>query len=142
MENIKKILVPLDGSQCAEEVLSTVEKTAKGLGASISLLRVAQARTTTIITPTEAELDVVREAERYLYKLGDRLTSKGFKVECQVRYGHDAEEILKQAAEKDIGLIAMSSHGHGGVKRFLLGSVTEKIIHHSPKPVLLVRCRS
>jgi nucleotide-binding universal stress UspA family protein len=142
MDNIKKILVPLDGSQCAEEVLPTVEKTAKGLGASIYLLRVAQTKTSLITNPTDAELDVVREAERYLYRLGDRLTSTGLKVECQVCYGNDAEEILKKAAEKDIGLIAMSSHGHGGVKRFLLGSVTEKIIHHSPKPVLLVRCRS
>ena len=140
MENITKILVPLDGSQCAEAILPTVEKTATNFGAVIFLLRVAQAKTFPIMDADDAELDVARDADRYLHRIGGQLEAKGFRVECRVRYGNEAEEILDQAAQEDIGLIAMSTHGHGGVKRFLLGSVAEKIIHHSPKPVLLVRC--
>jgi nucleotide-binding universal stress UspA family protein len=83
---------------------------------------------------------VVREAEEYLRGIENRLKAKGFKVDSHVRYGNDAEEILDHAAQKDIDLIAMTTHGRSGVKRFLLGSVAEKILRHSPKPVFLVRC--
>lgn len=140
METYKKILVPLDGSQCAEEILPTVEKLASDFKADISLLRVAYAHVFPGVDPTDAEVKVIRQAEEYLGGLEEKLKAKGFKVDSHIRYGHDAEEILNHAAQKDIDLIAMSSHGNGGVRRFFLGSVAEKIVHHSPKPVFLVRC--
>jgi len=68
MEKMDRILVPLDGSECAENVLPAVEKLAKDLKASISLLRVALAHTFPGLDPTEAEVKVVREAEDYLAK--------------------------------------------------------------------------
>ena len=92
------------------------------------------------VDPSEAEVKVVREAEEYLDKLKKRLEAKGFKVETHVRYGHDAEDILDHAAQKDIDLIAMTTHGRSGIKRFLLGSVAEKVLHHSTKPIFLIRC--
>ena len=140
MAGLKRILVPLDGSECAENVLPMVEQLATELKASIALLRVAYAYTFPGTDPTEAEVKVVREAEEYLRKIEDRLKAKGFKVDSHVRYGHDAEEILDHAAEKDIDFIAMTTHGRSGVKRFLLGSVAEKLLRHSPKPIFLVRC--
>jgi nucleotide-binding universal stress UspA family protein len=63
MEKYEKILVPLDGSECAENILSTVEKLATDLKVSIALLRVAYAHTFPGVDPTEAEDKVVREAE-------------------------------------------------------------------------------
>ena len=140
METHEKILVPLDGSQCAENIIPTVEKLATDFKADISLLRVALAHTFPGMDPTDAEVKVIREAEEYLAGVEERLKAKGFKVDSHIRYGNDAEEILNHAAQKDIGLIAMSSHGHGGVKRFFLGSVAEKLMRHSPKPIYLVRC--
>jgi len=140
MEKFQKILVPLDGSNCAENVLPMVEKLASELKASIALLRVALAHTFPGVDPTEAELKVVREAEEYLKKVEDRLKAKGFKVDSHVRYGNDAEEILDHANQKDIDMIAMTTHGRSGVKRFLLGSVAEKVLRYSPKPIFLVRC--
>jgi len=140
MAGLKRILVPLDGSECAENVLPMVEQLATELKASIALLRVAYAYTFPGTDPTEAEVKVVREAEEYLRNIEDRLKAKGFKVDSHVRYGHDAEEILDHAAEKDIDFIAMTTHGRSGVKRFLLGSVAEKLLRHSPKPIFLVRC--
>jgi nucleotide-binding universal stress UspA family protein len=83
---------------------------------------------------------VVREAEEYLQDLKDRLRAKGLNVDTHVRYGEDAEEILDHAAQREIDLVAMSTHGHRGVKRFLFGSVAEKVIRQTPKPVFLVRC--
>ena len=140
MEKFERILVPLDGSECAEIVLPKVEKLATDLKASIALLRVAYAHTFPGVDPTEAEVKVVREAEEYLRKIEERLKAKGFKVDSHVRYGNDADEILDHTAQKDIDFIAMTTHGRSGVKRFLLGSVAEKILRHSPKPIFLVRC--
>ena len=140
MEKFQRILVPLDGSDCAENVLPMAEKLAAELKASIVLLRVALTHTFPGVDPTEAELKVVREAEAYLQKVEDRLKAKGFKVDSHVRYGNDAEEILEYADGKDIDLIAMTTHGRSGVKRFLLGSVAEKVLRYSPKPIFLVRC--
>ena len=140
MEKFERILVPLDGSECAEIVLPKVEKLATDLKASIAILRVAYAHTFPGADPTEAEVKVVREAEEYLRKIEERLKAKGLKVDSHVRYGNDADEILDHAAQKDIDFIAMTTHGRSGVKRFLLGSVAEKILRHSPKPIFLVRC--
>jgi nucleotide-binding universal stress UspA family protein len=140
MRGLERMLVPLDGSGCAENVLPRVEELATELKASISLLRIVYAHTFPGMDPTEAEVKVVREAEEYLGKIEDRLKAKGFKVDSHVRYGNDAEEILDHAARKDIDFIAMTTHGRSGVKRFLLGSVVEKVLRHSSKPIFLVRC--
>ncbi len=140
MEKFKRILIPLDGSDCAENVLPLVEKLATELKADLVLLRVALANTFPGWDPTEAQLKVIQEAEAYLQKVEDRLKAKGFKAESHVRYGEDAEEILDHAAQKEIDLIAMTTHGRSGVKRFLLGSVAEKVLRYSPKPIFLVRC--
>lgn len=140
MEKLEKILVPLDGSECAENILPYLEKLATDLKARIALLQVVQARTFPGVDPTEAEVKVVRDAEEYLRRMEEKLKAKGFRVDTHVRYGNDAEEILDHASQKDIDLIAMSTHGRGGVKRFLLGSVAEKLLRHSPKPIFLVRC--
>ena len=140
MEKIDRILVPLDGSECAENVLPKVEKLAADLKAGICLLRVVYAYTFPGADPTDAEVKAVREGEEYLRKVEERLKKKGLKVDTHVRYGNDAEEILDHAAQKDIDLVAMTTHGRSGVKRFLLGSVAEKVLRHSPKPIFLVRC--
>jgi len=140
MEKLKRVLIPLDGSDCAEMILPKVEKLATELKASIALLRVAYAHTFPGVDPSDAEVKVVREAEEYLLGIENRLKAKGFKVDSHVRYGDDAEEILDHAAQKDIDFIAMTTHGRSGVKRFLIGSVAEKILRHSPKPIFLVRC--
>lgn len=140
MQKFERILVPLDGSECAENILPMIEKMATDFKASIALLRVAYAHTFPGMDPTEAEVKVVREAEKYLRGLEERLKAKGFSVDSHVRYGDEAEEILDHIAQKDVDLVAMSTHGRSGVKRFLLGSVAEKIIRHSQKPIFLKRC--
>jgi nucleotide-binding universal stress UspA family protein len=140
METNKRILVALDGSKCSETVIPKVEELAFNMKAGICLLRVASAHTFPGADPTEAEVKVVREAKEYLQGLEDRLRAKGFDVNTHVRYGDDVEEILDHAAQKEIDLIAMSTSGHRGVKHFLLGSVAEKVLRHTPKPVFLVRC--
>ena len=140
MDRGDRILVPLDGSKCAETILPRVEELVTGKKTGICLLRVVSASTFPGVDPTEAQVKVVREAEDYLEGLKEHLRAKGLDVDTHVRYGDDAEEILDHAAQKEIDLIAMSTHGRSGVKRFFLGSVAEKVLRHSPKPVYLVRC--
>ena len=140
MEKEERILVPLDGSKCAETVIPRVEELIAGKETGICLLRVVSASTFPGVDPTEAQVKVVREAEDYLEGLKEHLRAKGLDVDTHVRYGDDAEEILDHAAQKEIDLIAMSTHGRSGVKRFFLGSVAEKVLRHAPKPVYLVRC--
>jgi nucleotide-binding universal stress UspA family protein len=140
MEKFENILVPLDGSECAEMILPKVEKLAKDLKATIHLLQVVYAHTFPGVDPTEAEVAVVRKAEEYLKKMEDQLKARGFNADSHVRYGDDAEEILDHVSQKDVDMVAMTTHGRSGIKRFLLGSVAEKILRHSAKPVFLVRC--
>jgi len=140
MEKEDRILIPLDGSECAEMVIPKVQELVVGKKTGICLLRVVSAPVFPGVDPTEAQVRVVREAEEYLQGLKDRLESKGLDVDTHVRYGDGVEEILDHAAQKEIDMVAMSTHGHRGVKRFLLGSVAEKVIRQTPKPVFLVRC--
>ncbi len=140
MEKDERILVPLDGSKCAETVIPRVEELIAGKNRGICLLRVASAATFPGVDPTEAQVKVVREAEEYLKGLEDDLRARGLDVDTHVRYGNDADEILDHSAQKEIDLIAMSTHGRSGIKRFLLGSVAEKVLRHAAKPVFLVRC--
>jgi nucleotide-binding universal stress UspA family protein len=142
MMGYEKILVPLDGSAVSEQILPQLEKLAMGGNASIHLVRVAFAHTIPGADPTEAEVAVVREAEDYLAAIAERLGQKGLQVETHVRYGHDADEILDHCDQYDIDLIAMSTHGRSGVKRWMLGSVAEKIIRHATKPILLIRSKA
>jgi nucleotide-binding universal stress UspA family protein len=140
MEKEEKILVPLDGSEYAETIIPRVEELIAGKKAGICLLRVVSAPTFPGVDPTEAQVKVVREAEEYLRGLKDRLRAKGLDVDTHVRYGDNVEEILDHAAQREIDLVAMSTHGRNGIKRFLLGSVAEKVLRYAPKPVFLVRC--
>ena len=136
MEKNERILVALDGSRCDENIITKVEELAAGKKEGICLLRVVSARAFPGVDPKR----IVQEAEQYLQGFEDRLRAKGFDVDTRIRYGDDAEEILDHAAQADIGLIAISAHGLGGIKRFLFGSVAEKVLRRTTKPVFLVRC--
>ena len=140
MEGSERILVPLDGTGCGESIIPRVEELAAEKKEGICLLRVVSARTFPGTDPTDAEVKVVREAEEYLQGLENRLKAKGYDVDSHVRYGKDAEEILDHAAQKDIGLIAMSTQEPGGIKGLFVKSVAEKVLRQTPKPILLVRC--
>lgn len=135
----KKILVPLDGSKLAEKILSRVEWLAKTHDAEVTLLRVAIASSFPGTDPVQHQLSVVREAEEYLAKVEGWLRDVGVRVNSVVRYGHDAQEIVDHARDRDFDLIAMSTHGRSGLAQFVLGSVANKVINTAPVPILLYR---
>lgn len=140
MKTYERILVPLDGSEVSERILPEIEKIAGNLKAKISILRVAYAHPLPVSDIIKAEVAVVHEAEEYVHMIEEKLKAKGFTVDSHVRYGPDAaDEILNHTDQYDTDLIVMSTHGRSGVKRWLLGSVAEKVVHHATTPVLLLR---
>jgi nucleotide-binding universal stress UspA family protein len=80
-----------------------------------------------------------RVAHAKLSTLRQQFLGVHAQVEMIVREGPAAEDILRTAERRQVDLIIMSTHGRSGVRRLLLGSVTEKIIHSAPCPVLAVR---
>src|SRR5208337_4607255 len=137
MEKRERILIPLDGSDCAENIIPKVEELAERNEEGICLLRVALAHTFPGVDQTEAQVGVVREAEEYLHDMEGRLKAKGFDVDAHVCYGNEVEEILEHAAQKEIGLIAMSTRRHSGIRHLFRGCVAEKVLRRTPKPVFL-----
>jgi nucleotide-binding universal stress UspA family protein len=136
------ILVPLDGSKLAEAILPEVKELAVLLKARLNLILVSRAHVLPGIDPTEAQVKVVRGAQEYLEKLKEQLSVKNIDIEIHTPYGNPAEKILEVCRRHDIDLIAMSTHGRSGIGRWLLGSVAEKVVRHSEKPVLLLRARA
>jgi len=137
----KSILVPLDGSKLAENILTEVEELAVLLNARLNLIYVSKAHVFPGVDPTDAQVRVVSEAKEYLDNLKEQLLAKKIDIEIHTPYGNPAAKILEVSKRHDIDLIAMSTHGRSGIGRWLLGSVAEKVVRHSEKPVLLLRAR-
>lgn len=78
-------------------------------------------------------------AQQYLDAVAKSLNAQGIKAHTMIRPGAVAETILDTALDLQADLIAITTHGRGGLGRFLLGSIADRIIHHTPLPVLLVR---
>ncbi|RPH99758.1 MAG: universal stress protein, partial [Zetaproteobacteria bacterium] len=136
---LSRILVPLDGSPLAEAVIPQVAELAALRKAEVVLLRVALAHTLPGADPVAAQVRAVDEAEAYLLRVERDLVARGLPVVRAVRYGRPAEEILDHARVGGVSLIAMSTHGRTGIRRWVLGSVAEQVARRSPVPVLLWR---
>ncbi len=150
----EKILVPLDGSKIAEAVIPNVEdlviRMAPKTQIEVTLLQVISNLTYNVLTPEEEaqipysdeELKQIKQNTlNYLEKMASTLRSKGIDVKTKVTVGNAAEEIIKAAHETGANVIAMSTHGYSGIKRWALGSVADKVLHSSEIPVLLIRAK-
>jgi nucleotide-binding universal stress UspA family protein len=148
MIEFKRFLVPLDGSPLAERALPAALALAQKFASQIILLRVLDIPVPTPPTShPEVTIGWVREARQYAHQeaksyleaLQGELGRQGIKTRILLRDTAPAEDILDVAGAEDIDLIIMSSHGRGGLARWTFGSVAEKVAHHSPCPVLLIR---
>jgi len=131
-----RILVPLDGSDLAREIVPRVQEMAAAHGAEVILLEVLPA--SGVLPKTAAkERD---EAEEHLMEVEQQLLDKGMKVRHTIRHGSDAAaEIVDYAEVNDVDLIAMSTHGRGGISRWVFGSVAARVLRGTDRPILLVR---
>ena len=137
---LNRILIPLDGSALAESALGKATELAGDGTATLMLLRAAEARSLPGVDPTEAQVEVVREAEEYLMGVAARLATEGIKrVETSVWYGPSASAIIDAARLRKADLIVMSTHGRSGLGRLILGSVAESVLRGTTTPILLLR---
>ena len=150
----EKILVPLDGSKVAEAALPDVQdlviRMAPRTRVEVTLLQVISNLTYNVLTPeeevqipyNEADLKQIKQnALDYLERVAVPMRAKGIDVKTMVTVGHAAEDIIKAAKQTGANVIAMSTHGYSGIKRWALGSVADKVLHSSEIPVFIVRAK-
>lgn len=149
----EKILIPLDGSGVGEAALEVVQnvisKFKPEIEVQVTLLQVLTSLTHYVVAGdasvqilyTQEEMTQINDAAAaYLKKAGERLMIRpGVSIFARVASGNAAEEILKVADEIDTDTIAMSTHGRSGISRLALGSVTERVVRASKRPILVVR---
>lgn len=141
---IEHILVPLDGSDFAGEILDPVREVAKATGARVTLLHVVSSSSvigTHILPMMPADtLAAVERATVYLEREAARLAEDGIETDLRV-VAHEVPSAAIGAMAEELGadLIAMATHGYGGFKRALLGSVASSVLTKSPLPLLLRR---
>lgn len=139
-----RILVPLDGSATAEAVLPYAEALATGFKTSVELMSVIDigALTTHLAADKVHKLDTIKATEeaksvRYLENVAKKFSR--FPTESRIVRGKPAECILESTSKDRDTLIAMATHGRSGAKRWLLGSVAEKVLRGTTNPLFLVR---
>jgi nucleotide-binding universal stress UspA family protein len=124
-----KILVPLDGSELAEGIYPYLRDVAPRFDSEVNLIGVS----------IWAEPKLSRGFEAYLEKEAASFVKQKIDAKAIHAHGNPAEELLKFAEENKVDLIAMTTHGHSGFTRWLVGSTAEKIIQGAKSPILLVR---
>ena len=144
----RRILVPLDGSEMAEQVLSPVTSVAQAVGAEVLLFQVAVDQRPSMFgsdwffLPVEGEYEAdERAAQAYLERVAGPLRDEGIQVSTVTEMGPVAESIIECAEANHIDLIAMCTHGRTGLARWALGSVADRVLRAGGVPVLLVRAR-
>ncbi len=139
----KRILVPVDGSTRAERALPVAARLARAAGGSVILVQVAAlpgTYSTYLASSAYAEaIDTeLKNAEDYLNGLANSELLAGIETETKALFGAAAPTILSVAYSYSADLIVMSSQGKTGLKRWVLGSVAQKIARHSPLPVFVL----
>jgi universal stress protein A len=145
----KTILVPHDFSSPANHAIALARDEAKAHGSALVLLHVIDLPTNLgpdiaiVPEPSGAPVNMkefaTRGAEGHLADIAARLEKDGIKpVGMYVRFGKPAEEIIAFADEQNVDLIVMGTHGRTGLAHLLLGSVTERVVRTSSRPVLTV----
>jgi len=143
--DIKKILVPIDFSDYSKSSLKYAVNYAKHFNASLILVYVVEPviyppdfSMGQIAIPTPGlEMDI--RASEELSKLAEKEIPPGVSVKKIIKTGKPFVEIIETAAEEDVDLIIIATHGHSGVEHILFGSTAEKVVRKAPCPVLTLR---
>ena len=142
-----KILVPLDGSKRADRIIPHVEELARRYKAKVIFLQVIEYKA---IPTTEGAFislsgqefeEAKKQAEKHLKGLQGEFREKNIESRTHVTYGPVVEGIINLAAQEGVDLIALASHGRGGLSRVFYGSVAAGLLHRVDRPLLIIRSR-
>jgi nucleotide-binding universal stress UspA family protein len=146
------ILVPLDGSDVAEAILPHAKELARQFHSTIIFLQVLELphlvglpkgevfEALPQMTPAEVNRHLA-EARRYLSAWAAQMESEGIAARSQVEYGPVVATILRIARQENADLIAMASHGRGGMADVYYGSVAAGVLQRIDRPLLIVRAQ-
>lgn len=142
---IGRILVPLDGSELAEAILEPVSALARASDATLVLAHVIASSLLPGGTLPLGPVDTARvrtQAEAYLEGAAERVRAAGLQADVHlVERETPAAAIPEMADEVGADLIALATHGYGGLRRMVLGSVADKVLRASRRPLLVMRPR-
>lgn len=140
---MKKILVGVDGSEASWRAVELAAELAEGFGARLILANVAVPAPypSELVGAERDRLEAAqrRESEQLLLKTADRLRLRRATVGILPLLGVAFRALLEAADEEDADLLVLGSQGKGAVQRLLVGSVADRVVHLSQKPVLVVR---
>jgi nucleotide-binding universal stress UspA family protein len=140
MENIRNILVPLDGSKNSFKALTKAIYLAKKCNAAITtlyVLRVAYDNPSLLYVPqTQNEL---KKVEKFLDAAKKQVVKNSVNFKKKTLFGHEAKQIVDFAQKQKFDLIVIGARGHGGIKQMILGSISNTVVHNSKIPVLIVK---
>jgi nucleotide-binding universal stress UspA family protein len=140
----KKMLVPLDGSRLSEVVFPYAKDLAGRLGLEVILLHVYSLRESETMPLHQAYIEykariIKRQLREWQKKTGGGLEGGKLEVRGELAKGYPPEEIMGYAEKNDVDLILMATHGRSGVRRWVMGSVADKVLSVSSIPVWLIR---
>lgn len=142
---LKKIVVPTNFSACSQKALQYALPFAEEFGARIVLVHVVEPvfvpENLLLAAPELPELGatMVTHARNKLARISTQTVPAAIKVDLIVRVGRPYQEIIEAARAEDADLIVIATHGYTGVKHVFMGSTAERVVRHSPCPVLTVR---
>jgi nucleotide-binding universal stress UspA family protein len=140
-----KVIVPLDGSELSEQALPYAQLVAQSLSVPIELVQAFDILPPGMLgTQSQSVIDQIvagaqERAAVYLSSVRQRLEEQGHSVSASTVRGAPGDAIVTQAGTDPTALVVMSTHGRGGIARWVLGSVTDKVLHTIPNPMLIVR---
>jgi len=139
---MKNILVAHDGSKSSDKALKTAVEIAVQFGSTLTVLSVIPELYLTELDDIDRRRimeALTDETNKAMEKVRTSLSAKSLDAKTIIRQGVAAEKILETAKKMKIDLLVVGSHGRHGAKKFLLGSVSTKIIDHAACPVLVVK---
>lgn len=135
----KKILVATDGSKYSAVAVDKAVAFAKSYGGGLVVVSIVDVPTEFYAEAPKAVEDMIRKAKEYTAAVKKQAEAAGVKAETFIGEAEADEAIIKLAAEQGVNMIVVGSHGRTGLRRLLMGSVTEKVIGNAPCPVLVVK---
>ncbi len=140
---VTRLVVPLDGSALAETALPYVKEMASRLGYAVVLLRVVRPLHYFLVGEHPPEIheeneQLESEAKAYMESTAESLSQDGIDVEWRVLVGHPTTIVLEQVRDIPHSIVALTTHGRSGFRRWLIGSLAETLVRSGGDPVLIV----